>query len=133
MLQSSSSSDFAWFVWQHLANMGVEISPILPPAMYEARLYAKSVKKIFPDPSVTREAATFYQRLYRCMESIATNNYGSFLSSREERSTEDSEDHHHLTVSSLGTRQKRAKTAGGNRGLGSDGNIRRLEDDDAFE
>eukprot|EP00535_Pseudo-nitzschia_heimii_P013555 CAMPEP_0197199070 /NCGR_PEP_ID=MMETSP1423-20130617/33697_1 /TAXON_ID=476441 /ORGANISM="Pseudo-nitzschia heimii, Strain UNC1101" /LENGTH=197 /DNA_ID=CAMNT_0042652921 /DNA_START=597 /DNA_END=1186 /DNA_ORIENTATION=+ len=83
LLRSSSSSDFAWFVWSHLAKVGVEIEPILPPAMYETRLYTKSIEKVFPDQSVTREAATFYQRLYRCMESIATNNYGSFLSSRE--------------------------------------------------
>ena len=89
LLRSSSSSDFAWFVWSHLAKLGVEIEPILPPAMYDARLYTKSVAKVFPDPTVVSEAATFYQRLYNCMESIATNNYGSLLSSRDQETTGD--------------------------------------------
>jgi len=89
LLRSSSSSDFTWFVWSHLAKLGVDIEPILPPAMYEARLYTKSVTKVFPDQSVTRAAATFYQRLYSCLESIATNNYGSFLSSKEQSTIDD--------------------------------------------
>ena len=80
LLRSSSSSDFTWFVWSHLARLGVEIEPILPPSIYEARIYAKSVTKITPDQSVTHRAATFYQRLYTCLESIGTNNYGSFPS-----------------------------------------------------
>eukprot|EP00531_Pseudo-nitzschia_arenysensis_P006276 CAMPEP_0116124468 /NCGR_PEP_ID=MMETSP0329-20121206/5296_1 /TAXON_ID=697910 /ORGANISM="Pseudo-nitzschia arenysensis, Strain B593" /LENGTH=809 /DNA_ID=CAMNT_0003618449 /DNA_START=685 /DNA_END=3114 /DNA_ORIENTATION=+ len=84
LLRSSSSADFVWFVWSHLAKLGVEIEPILPPTMYDARLYTKFVTKVFPDQSVVREAATFYQRLYNCMESIATNNYGSFLSSKQQ-------------------------------------------------
>jgi len=81
LLRSSSSSDFTWFVWSHLARLGVEIEPILPPSIYETRLYAKSVTKIIPDQYVTHRAAILYQRLYKCLESIATNNYGSFLPS----------------------------------------------------
>ena len=91
LLRSSSSSDFAWFVWSHLAKLGVEIEPILPPAMYDARLYTRSVAKVFPDPSVVHEAATFYQRLYNCMESIASNNYGSPLSSKDQDTIGDGE------------------------------------------
>lgn len=81
LLRSSSSSDFTWFAWSHLARLGVEIEPILPPPVYEARLYAKSVTRIVPDQSITHRAATFYQRLYNCLESIAANNYGSLLPS----------------------------------------------------
>ncbi len=91
LLRSSSSADFTWFVWSHLAKLGVEIEPILPPSMYDARLYTKSVTKVFPDQSVVREAATFYERLYNCMESIATNNYGS-VSSLKELTDVDGED-----------------------------------------
>mmetsp|Transcript_13353 Transcript_13353/g.31229 ORF Transcript_13353/g.31229 Transcript_13353/m.31229 type:complete len:867 (-) Transcript_13353:33-2633(-) len=85
LLRSSSSKDFAWFVWSHLARLGVEIEPILPPSIYEARLYVKSAIKVFPDQSVTQAAATFYQKLYDCMESIASNNYGAYLSSRNQQ------------------------------------------------
>ena len=115
LLRSSSSSDFVWFVWTHLAKLGVEIEPILPPAMYETRLYTKSISKVFPDQSVTHEAATFYQRLFNCLESIATNNYGSFLSSKEQSTTND--DDNEDNISSAGTASSNAKD-GDNRNLG---------------
>ena len=92
LLRSSSSSDFAAFVWLHLARLGVDIEPILTPAMYETRLYTKSVEKVFPDQAVTRAAATFYRRLYSCLESIATNNYGFFQSSKERSTVDDDND-----------------------------------------
>ena len=112
LLRSSSSSDFAWFVWSHLAKLGVEIEPILPPAMYDARLYTKSVMKVFPDQSVVREAATFHKRLYDCMESIATNNYGSFLSSKDQAAIGDDD-----SIASTGT-SPHTEEDGDNRYLG---------------
>jgi hypothetical protein len=115
LLRSSSSSDFTWFVWTHLAKLGVEIEPILPPAMYETRLYTKSITKVFPDQSVTHAAATFYQRLYNCLESIATNNYGSFLSSKEQSTIND--DDNDDNISSAGTTSSNAED-GNNRDLG---------------
>jgi hypothetical protein len=75
-LRSSSSSDFTWFIWTHLAGLGVEIEPILPPPVYEARLVVKSVTKVVPEATVTHKAATFYQKLYECLNAIATNDYG---------------------------------------------------------
>ena len=116
LLRSSSSSDFVWFVWTHLAKLGVEIEPILPPAMYETRLYTKSISKVFPDQSVTHDAATFYQRLFNCLESIATNNYGSFLSSKEQSTTDD-DDNDDDNTSLAGTASSNAED-GDNRNLG---------------
>jgi hypothetical protein len=77
-LRSSSSSDFTWFTWTRLARLGVEIEPILPPPVYEARLWANSVTKVVPEPSVAAKAASFYQKLYSCLGAIATNDYGNF-------------------------------------------------------
>ena len=77
-IRSSGSVDFSQFMWQHLANLGVEIEPILPPPLYEARLWVNSVKKVTPEASVSRAAATFYQNLYNCLEAIATNDYSEF-------------------------------------------------------
>ena len=77
LMRSSSSMDFAWYVWSHLARLGVEIEPILSPSMYEARLYAKSANKVFPDPASTRAAASFYEHLYGCLESIASRSVWS--------------------------------------------------------
>jgi hypothetical protein len=140
LLRSSSSSDFTWFVWSHLAHLGVEIEPILPPAMYEARLYTKTVTKVFPDQEVTRAAASFYHKLYNCLESMATNNYGSFLASKAQPAVDDDSGDDDV-ISSTGTVWPNAKN-GGNRDLGvesvhfeeeesnfKDVIIRRLEED----
>mmetsp|Transcript_9330 Transcript_9330/g.23209 ORF Transcript_9330/g.23209 Transcript_9330/m.23209 type:complete len:822 (+) Transcript_9330:200-2665(+) len=141
LLRSSSSADFSWFVWSHLAKLGVEIEPILPPAMYDARLYTKTVTKVFPDQSVVREAATFYQRLYNCMESIATNNYGSFLSSKQQAAIGDDDeiladgaddgDNRYLGIESdhLEEEQKRSHHLS-RKGRKLEGGVHEIEDDD---
>jgi len=94
LLRSSSSTDFAWFVWSHLARLGVEIEPILPPSMHEARIYVKSATKVFPDQSVTRKAAAFYEKLYGCLESIASasNNYGQSSFSKNQQPDDNDND-----------------------------------------
>jgi hypothetical protein len=91
-LHSSSSSDFVWYIWAHLAKLGVEIDPILPPPVYEARLHVKSVSKVIPEPAVAHQAALFYQKLYDCLEAIATNNYGSFGQSLGDSTTSSNKD-----------------------------------------
>ncbi len=77
-VRSSSSVDFAQYIWKQLANLGVEIHPILPPPIYEARLWVDSWEKVIPEPSMANEAAAFYQNLYQCLESIATNDYSAY-------------------------------------------------------
>lgn len=87
VLQSSSSSDFTWFIWSHLAKLGVEVDPILPPPIYEVRLWVKSAKKVISEPAVAHQAAVFYQKLYNCLEAIATNNYGSVVAPESKAAT----------------------------------------------
>ena len=78
-LRSSSDTDFVQFLWQHLARLGVEIEPILPPPTYEARLWVGSLKKVIPEAEVAHAAAAFYQNLYTCLVAIATNDYTPFM------------------------------------------------------
>ncbi|KAL3944656.1 MAG: hypothetical protein SGBAC_001264 [Bacillariaceae sp.] len=79
LLKSSSSQDFTNFIWKELAYLGVEIEPILPPPMYEPRLWAKSVNKIIPEGKVGYDAAMFYSQLYQCLTSIASNDYTPYI------------------------------------------------------
>eukprot|EP00934_Nitzschia_sp_Nitz4_P000503 Nitzschia sp. Nitz4//scaffold1_size375055//27441//29675//NITZ4_000213-RA/size375055-processed-gene-0.406-mRNA-1//-1//CDS//3329540856//503//frame0 len=74
-LPSSSSQDFASYLWKQLARLGVEIEPILPPPMYQARLWVDAWEKVATEPSVASQAATFYQKLYQCLEAIGTDDY----------------------------------------------------------
>ncbi|CAJ1960107.1 unnamed protein product [Cylindrotheca closterium] len=79
LLKSSSSQDFTSFIWRELASLGVEIAPILPPPMYEPRLWAKSVTKISPEGKVGYDAAMFYSQLYQCLTAIAFNDYTPYI------------------------------------------------------
>jgi len=79
LLKSSSSQDFTNFIWKELAYLGVEIEPILPPPMYEPRLWAKSVTKIIPEGKVGYDAAMFYSQLYQCLTAIASNDYTPYV------------------------------------------------------
>ena len=78
-VRSSSSVDFAQYIWRQLANLGVEIHPILPPPIYEARLWVDSWETVVPSQTTSNEAASFYQKLYQCLEAIATNDYSAYV------------------------------------------------------
>jgi len=82
-VRSSSSVDFSQYIWKQLANLGVEIHPILPPPIYEARLWVSSWEKVVPQPAIANEAASFYQKLYQCLEAIATNDYTAYRPSAQ--------------------------------------------------
>lgn len=77
-VRSSSSADFVQYLWNHMAKMGVEIEPILPPPVYEVRLWVDSLEKVAPEPQIANQAANFYQKLYNCLEAIAVNDYSEF-------------------------------------------------------
>jgi hypothetical protein len=79
LLRSSSSADFTEYMWRHLAELGVEVEPILVPPMYEARLWVAEVSKEIPDQRVAQRAATFYRKLYLCIESIAFGDYSAYM------------------------------------------------------
>ena len=78
-LKSSSSSDFTEYMWRHLADLGVEVEPILVPPVYEARLWVEGISKVVPEPRIAQEAARFYQKLYQCIEAIAYGDYSAYM------------------------------------------------------
>ena len=78
-LKSSSSSDFTEYMWKHLADLGVEVEPILVPPVYEARLWVEGISRVVPEPDVAHEAATFYQKLYQCIEAIAYGDFSAYM------------------------------------------------------
>ena len=78
-IRSSSSWDFTQYIWQHLAHLGVEVEPILAPPIYEARIWVKGYEKVIPEPAVAHAAASFYQKLYQCLEAIGTGDYKAFM------------------------------------------------------
>lgn len=82
-LRSSSSVDFTQYMWQHLANVGVEIKPILAPPIYEARVWVSGYTKVSPEPSVAQAAAIFYQKLFQCLEAIATGDYSEYMPTQQ--------------------------------------------------
>jgi hypothetical protein len=78
-MRASSSSDFTHYIWQHLANLGVEVEPILAPPIYEARLWVQGFSTLIPEPAAAHAAALFYQKLYGCLEAIATGDYSAYI------------------------------------------------------
>ena len=78
-IRASSSSDFTHFIWQHLANLGVEVEPVLAPPIYEARLWVQGFSKVIPEPAAAHAAAVFYQKLYGCLEAISTGDYSAYM------------------------------------------------------
>ena len=80
MLKSSSSSDFMYYMWDTLAELGVTLDPILAPPTYQVQLLATSVEKIKVGPPtwVTHSAATFYDKLYKCIEAKVTGDYSQY-------------------------------------------------------
>jgi hypothetical protein len=78
-IRASSSSDFTHYIWQHLANLGVEVQPILAPPIYEARLWVQGFSKVIPEPAAAHAAAVFYQKLYGCLEAIATGDHSAYM------------------------------------------------------
>ena len=80
LLRSSSDADFMQSVWKHLANVGVELAPVIQPVQWQVRLIADSADKVqvsttVPDGHSRPAAADFYFKLYQCLEAIATANY----------------------------------------------------------
>lgn len=80
LLRSSGSGDFMQYMWYTLAELGVSLHPILAPPTYEVQLTATDVEKVKVGPPsfVTQSAATFYTRLYQCIEAKVTGDYSQF-------------------------------------------------------
>lgn len=80
LLRSSSSVDFMEYMFYTLAELGVSLHPILAPPAYEIQLFATGVEKVKVGPPVwvTQAAATFYEKLYQCIEAKVTGDYTGF-------------------------------------------------------
>jgi hypothetical protein len=83
LLRSSSDTDFMNALFKHLANVGVELAPVIHPIQWQVRLQAESVVKVQAsvqaEQSVSRSVvAEFYSRLYKCLEAVATSDYSAY-------------------------------------------------------
>ena len=103
IVKSSNSDDFIWNVFKALADLFVDVEPILVPKRYNVQLYVNNMRRDFQnigsekvvhdyssnknnndvDDSVTamnvgNAAAKFYQKLYSCMEAIESGDYNTF-------------------------------------------------------
>jgi hypothetical protein len=81
LLRSSSSTDFMHYMWATMAELGVNMHPILAPPTYEVQLVAKGVEKVKVGPPdwATQPAATFYELLFQCIEAKVTGDYSKYV------------------------------------------------------
>ena len=72
LFRSNSDYDFVQYLFQHLASVGVELSPVLIPIYYRLRLNAVRIQRNTFSPQGQKKMSQFYQNLYTCLESLAT-------------------------------------------------------------
>ena len=72
LLRSSSDYDFVHSLFEHLASVGVELSPVLNPFFYRLRLNAVRIQRRTFTSDGQKDMATFYQNFYTCLQSLAT-------------------------------------------------------------
>jgi hypothetical protein len=75
MLKSSNDLDFVQALWQHLADVGVELSPLILPSRWQIRLIASDIRRI---QTASFDPTKFYSKLYHCLESMASANYSLY-------------------------------------------------------
>ena len=90
VVKSSSSGDFIHHLWTTLAELGVQLRPILPPPVYVPQLHVSDVRKVAAGDVVvvenddnattivSQEASLFYTKLQTCVTAIATGDYSAF-------------------------------------------------------
>ncbi|KAL7572350.1 hypothetical protein ACA910_021563 [Epithemia clementina (nom. ined.)] len=72
LFKSNSDYDFVHFLFQRLASVGVDLSPVLNPIYYRLRLNAVGIQRKALTREAQKDMAIFYQNLYSCLESLAT-------------------------------------------------------------
>ena len=73
MLRSHSDLDFIKAMFSQLAEMGVELAPILKPSDFQLRLYASNIARVEAiDESTRTDIFDFYAKLYQCLDQTAT-------------------------------------------------------------
>ena len=103
IVRSSGSDDFVWEMFRDLADLYVEIDPILVPNRGKVQFYVadatstqkevadeesqSTAKRREPNPNVQRvkggleagRAAAFYEKFYNCANAIKTGDYSMYL------------------------------------------------------
>ena len=80
---SSSDVDFLQYLYQHLANLGVALDPVLRPAHIQVRLHAQpnwEFVQVTSSGVLTADVASFYARLTSCVTAMAVGDYSAYTS-----------------------------------------------------
>lgn len=103
IVKSSNSDDFMWEVFKALADMFVDIEPVLVPNRYRVRIYVQHVDRDFENigsekyvnmigndnddytgqnavakMNVANAAAQFYDKMFSCVKAIGSGDYSAF-------------------------------------------------------
>jgi len=80
ILRSSSDVDFVQQLYHVLAELGVDMQPVIFPISSHIRLHTvDGVEKIPTGVAISPSVpAEFYQKLYTCVQSIASANYSAY-------------------------------------------------------
>lgn len=97
IVKSSNSADFIWNIFKALADMYVDIQPIVTPKRYAVQIYVQNKERDFENIGsqilintnegssgttntirVANAAAQFYDKLFSCMGAIQTGDYRAF-------------------------------------------------------
>jgi hypothetical protein len=76
ILKSSSDVDFLQYLFSALAELGVELKPVILPAVTEVRLHVTDMVKVQTGNSVL--PVNFYQKLYACVKAIGSTDYSTY-------------------------------------------------------
>ncbi|GKY94508.1 hypothetical protein MPSEU_000416700 [Mayamaea pseudoterrestris] len=90
LLKSSSDLDFLLALLQHLADVGVDLSPLILPNRWQLRLIASDVQRVHAgnnDNFDSLDPTLFYSKLYNCLTSMATANYSIYEQQRKTNRT----------------------------------------------
>lgn len=72
LFRSNGDYDFVHAVLEHLASVGVELSPVLNPTVSKVQLSAVEIKRHAFTPDSYEGIVAFYDKLYTCLDSLAT-------------------------------------------------------------
>lgn len=79
LAHGSSDVDFMISLYQHLADLGVSLQPVLLPAHHQVRLHAVGWDQVQMGNDVPAATiANFYADLWKCVNAIATKDYRYF-------------------------------------------------------
>ena len=86
-LRSSSDVDFVNDMMQHLATLGVDLQPVLRPTVYSLELTVRGVSRETVTPASKAGMAVFYEKLYACVNQLASGQPASRTSAAKETVT----------------------------------------------